>query len=139
MDKRTGRTGRTAISPLILYVCAREPLFPLCFERHDLTRIAPHGPGDTASDAVGGGLERVIGEVGVTRRRRGVAVSQRGADQYQALAGGGAGGCEAVTQIVQPHVIEPCLPAQTTPRLLQGDVVLARHRARQDVGVALDP
>ena len=74
---RAVRTGWAAFA-LLFFVCrVNTTLFPPCPERHDLARIAPHGPGDATGDAVGRRLERVAGELRVARRRGGVSVPQQ--------------------------------------------------------------
>ena len=44
-----------------------------------------------------------------------------------------------MAQVMEPHVLQPSALTETEPSLFQTHVVLARHLARQHVGIARGP
>ncbi len=110
-------------------------------ERHDLGAstlvVLVHRGSDCPSDAVGSGPSGIVGHVGVTRSRLGIAVPQQLADDWKPHTGADPSSGERVPKIVQPHVIEAGPFPNTFPHLRQTNEMAALDCPGEDIGIIL--
>ena len=82
-------------------------------------------------------LTVVAGEMGVSRGRLDLRVSQQFTDHRQALAERQRAGSERVTEVVNSHPVESGAGSDTPPGVLQVGEVPTRLAARNHPGVVL--
>ena len=92
--------------------------------------------GDPDGDPLGGFPDRVAVEMRIARGRLCLAVTEQPADDRQAFAERERPRGEAVADVVDADVVEPCLRADGPPGRVNVGHVRARLRARHDPGVA---
>ena len=80
---------------------------------------SPRHLSDPAGDAVCGGLDGIVGEVGVARGGLHLGVPEQFADHGQAFADQKTTAGKAVAQIVDSHIVEPGPCANAPPGVLQ--------------------
>ena len=73
----------------------------------------PATSGNSCRDAVGGGLNGIVGEVGIARRGLDVVVTEQLSDHGEALADEQAAAGEAVPQVVDAQVLD-CVSASSS-------------------------
>ena len=73
---------------------------------------------DAPGDPRRGGLDGIPGKVGISGRRLNLGVTEQLADHREALAQGQRPRSKAVSEVVDPHIVEPGRLAYPPPGLL---------------------